>query len=231
MTFVPLLLKQPPLTTDLSLESSVQIGESLPPESSHLLHLLDPSLPTQLSNQYANGHNVHLQSAGNASAWASPDIEEKPSIMNPFGAGYHLDRVAFDQLLRDTVVSKKRGTDAASDDQGGDASSQHLVKGRVVHANKSPSGAWEIMTMLDPDTPSSAAGTESVFQASWIVDATGRKATIASKVIIYNGVKYRRTSDHFPNAQFFLVGRKDRQARSSPRILRHFFSLHIRPRP
>lgn len=130
--------------------------------------------------------------------------------MNPFGPGYHLDRAAFDQLLRDTVILKERGIDAANGYHEGGTSTQHLVKGRVVSANKNPRGTWEILTMLDPDTPSSAVTTETRFQARWIVDATGRKAAIASKVIVHHRVMHRQKSHQ--TSRFFTVGDQDRKA-------------------
>ena len=42
---------------------------------------------------------------GNASAWSSSVLEERHSILNPFGHGLHLDRADFDEVLRNTVVS------------------------------------------------------------------------------------------------------------------------------
>jgi flavin-dependent dehydrogenase len=81
-------------------------------------------------------------------------------ITNPFGLGWHLDRTSFDDILREavSVTGKDR-----------------YVKGRFTSANKKD-GAWAI-SVVD-----SNSGEEIGYRAKWLIDASGRKASVAHKV-------------------------------------------------
>lgn len=65
--------------------STLQIGELLPPEGTHILHYISPILPKRLTQEIAPG--VHSNITGNASTWESIEVHEPFSIMNPFGRG------------------------------------------------------------------------------------------------------------------------------------------------
>ncbi|KAF5314335.1 hypothetical protein D9619_011775 [Psilocybe cf. subviscida] len=134
-----------------------KVGESLPPESGRLLHYLDASLMKTMSSRVSSG--LHTPCSGNASAWASSQVEERHSIMNPFGHGHHLDRANFDEMLRCAV------------DQG---PSTTLKKGKFSSIHKRDDGKW----ILDLDVQ----GTQKGIEATWVVDATGRKASLATKI-------------------------------------------------
>lgn len=82
--------------------------------------------------------------------------------MNPFGHGHHLDRANFDEMLRSAI------------DQG---PSMTLKKGKFTGINKRDDGQWVIE--LD------AQGTRKSIDATWVVDATGRKASVATKVFFF----------------------------------------------
>lgn len=146
---------------------TLQIGESLPPEASRILHYLSPELPTQLAQNTACG--IHSSITGNASIWESSDLQETFSIMNPFGAGWHLDRASFDESLRDAVRT------VCSRSNSIPGSPRKLEKARFLGVDKD-AGSWII----------SAEGLESKdkrrYRSKWIVDATGRKASLARKV-------------------------------------------------
>ena len=124
---------------------------------------LEPSLPTHLVEQVTAGK--HYTCTGNASAWASPEIEERHSILNPFGEGWHLDRSAFDELLRDTVVNMN------------EYPLRGLVKGRMTQIDKNIDGTWSLSAAVPVGNTISAT-----YHGRWIIDATGRKASIATKV-------------------------------------------------
>ena len=82
--------------------------------------------------------------------------------MNPFGSGWHLDRAIFDECLRNQVRKICRGS--------------HLLKGKFTGVRKEGDG-WAI----------SFEGFESndisgELRCSWLVDASGRKASVGQKV-------------------------------------------------
>lgn len=147
---------------DLHLLILEQIGESLPPESMRLLHHIHPSIPARVAEDVASG--VHIPCTGNASAWASETMEERHAIMNPFGHGLHLDRAGFDETLRDSVRKS-----------GGDTTPVRIemVHGRFKTAEV-VDGCWIVQVDID--------GKERRFAGAWVIDATGRKASVATKV-------------------------------------------------
>jgi flavin-dependent dehydrogenase len=145
---------------------TLQIGESLPPESSRLLYHLQHTLPDRLAKEIASG--THLLCTGNASAWASSDLEERHAIMNPFGHGFHLDRAAFDELLRSSVIDSKHSTNSLQ-------RNACVVKCRFKGVQKDSANTWIIHADVD--------GKTMTFFTKWVIDATGRKASLASKVI------------------------------------------------
>jgi flavin-dependent dehydrogenase len=87
--------------------------------------------------------------------------------MNPFGHGYHLNRAVFDETLRSLVMDYESKTKSMP--QGID-----VLKGRFTGAEKDSSGKWAIQAEVDNDPKT--------FLAKWVVDATGRKASFATKV-------------------------------------------------
>jgi len=147
------------LVIDNADPSVFKVGESLPPESSPLLHYLHPSIPSLLAS------GTHAHCTGNASAWASPILEERHSIFNPFGHGLHLDRASFDELLRQVVMDSCRTSESAE---------SGLIKGTFKNAEKNSFGKWSVQVEVD--------GIPSTFFSMWLVDATGRKASVASKL-------------------------------------------------
>ena len=142
----------------------VQIGESLPPESGQLLQYLHSSLPAHLSSRVES--EMYTPCTGNASAWSSSVLEERHAILNPFGQGLHLDRANFDEVLRDTTAK------CASESK----SRFHFQKASFKGIHKNDKGLWVIEIEDKGDRKS--------FVAKWVVDATGRKASVATKVCL-----------------------------------------------
>jgi len=88
--------------------------------------------------------------------------------MNPFGMGWHLDRAAFDEMMRDAVreITESQPTDALR---------CTVEKGKFVSANKGEDG-WRVHA--------ETAGCDNIikhYHSKWLVDATGRKASVAHK--------------------------------------------------
>src|SRR5205085_10968020 len=70
-----------------------RIGEALPPDARRLLDNLGT-----LPRFEADGH---LPSHGTESTWGAENLAGNDFIRNPYGHGWHLDRVRFDASLRD----------------------------------------------------------------------------------------------------------------------------------
>ena len=119
--------------------------------------MLHPSLLHRLIDDTSRG--LHDICAGNASAWASAELHETYSLMNPYGEGWHLDRAHFDAMLRG-------------------ACGAILLKGKFVAVRRtdSPRFGWEL------DVRTADSDTVETFRTRWLVDATGRKASMAQKV-------------------------------------------------
>ena len=92
-------------------------------------------------------------------------MEERHAIMNPFGHGLHLNRSAFDEMLRGTVDSVEK----ISRDRR-----LTLCKGVFRSLRRMEDQRWNIEVELD--------GKQITFTTKWIIDATGRKAAVATKV-------------------------------------------------
>lgn len=92
----------------------------------------------------------HLPSYGNISAWGSSELNDTDFIQNPNGMGWHLDRSRFDMDLRQAAQS-----DGAL-----------LLPARLKSVTAIQDG-WQIQLSTGETN------------ADWIVDATGRHATLA----------------------------------------------------
>lgn len=145
----------------------LQVGESLPAAAKRTLNHLDPTVLAQLIDDTSKGN--HSICRGNASAWASTFLHEMHSIMNPYGAGWHLDRALFDETLRISCGSILQKGRFVAVRRFGSNSNNTGATGRIEFG-------WEI------DVEMGAVGTAETFRAKWLVDATGRKASLAQKV-------------------------------------------------
>ena len=85
--------------------------------------------------------------------------------MNPFGSGWHLDRAAFDESLRERVRF-------VCDD--GVIDRNKVVKGKFAGVRKDERG-W-IVTAEESELKVKE------YRSKWLVDASGRKASVARKV-------------------------------------------------
>jgi flavin-dependent dehydrogenase len=87
-------------------------------------------------------------------------------MMNPFGSGWHLDRAAFDESLREEVQSACNNSVLQRN---------VFVKGKCTTVRKDEQG-W-IVTAEEPESK-----VNKDYRSRWLVDASGRKASVARKV-------------------------------------------------
>lgn len=93
---------------------------------------------------------IHLPSYGNLSAWGSEELRVTDSLRDPHGPGWHLDRARFDAALR-----------RAAFDAGA------VFRPTRVRSIRRTGSSWQL-------------GCRGVtLEARWVVDATGRHATLA----------------------------------------------------
>ena len=119
----------------------------------------------------ANG--LHDICTGNASAWASGTLHETHAIMNLYGTGWHLDRAHFDETLRQAcgaVLQKGRFISVK------DFSNGSPVTPLCASNDQGITFGWEVEAEM------ATSGQVEKFRTRWIVDATGRKASVAQKV-------------------------------------------------
>jgi len=110
---------------------------------------------------------IYTTCTGNASAWSSSVLEERHAILNPFGHGLHLNRADFDELLRNIVL-----TNCTSESNNSRFS---FEKGKFKGIHRNGKGLWDVEIEDDK-------GVRKSFVAKWVVDATGRKASVATKL-------------------------------------------------
>ncbi len=121
-------------------------------------------------------HAGHQQSHGILSAWGNEGLYENNFIFNPFGNGWHLDRVRFDAMLM-TATEKAGGL---------------VLRGsQTIKCLERAKGLWNLNVQIKD--------TLHQFRARFLVDATGRSSFIAGKM----GAK-RILSDHLVGVVAFF---------------------------
>ena len=126
-----------------------RVGETLAPGVEILLHNLGL-------------HNVFpwegaVEAFGTYAAWGSPDVHENAFIYQTKGAGWHVDRRAFDAMLVREAIS---------------AGVEIFRSVSVDSLHRAEDGYWKI-------TAGAAAGRGVSLRAAFIVDAGGRQACVA----------------------------------------------------
>jgi flavin-dependent dehydrogenase len=100
----------------------------------------------------ADGHRLSRRTA---SAWGAARLRLEHHLFNPHGPGWHVDRVRFDEMLV-----------AAAEEAG----ARHSRGGRVTSVEWQDH-RWRVVL--------SAGGVRTVEEYDWLVDATGRGASLA----------------------------------------------------
>ncbi|MFD8480360.1 FAD-dependent monooxygenase [Kitasatospora sp. NPDC059673] len=99
----------------------------------------------------------HLPCLANRSAWGGPRLASTDSVFDPHGHGWHLDRVRFDRQLR-----------AHARTQGA-----RLATGVTAQPNgRTADGSWVVELR--------GAGERRTVRCRWLIDATGRRAALAT---------------------------------------------------
>jgi flavin-dependent dehydrogenase len=129
--------------------SAWKIGEGLPPAANPFLHRLGVWDQTRVDG--------HLLSFGNAAAWGSPGLVDQSFLFDPNGAGWHLDRPRFDAML----LRSARALGA-----------QLLVGTASVYDHSTASSNVSLRIVTE-------RGDEILARPRFVVDASGRTATIA----------------------------------------------------
>jgi flavin-dependent dehydrogenase len=132
-------------------DGGVEIGEALPPAVRPLLADLG------LWDRFLAAR--HLPSPGTVSVWGSPREGSVDFIFDPNGHGWHLDRPAFDRLLA------RSARDAG-------AELRENCAARVLE--RASDGRWQV-ELHD------AAGPRETVECRVLLDATGRRATLARR--------------------------------------------------
>lgn len=109
----------------------------------------------------------HLPSPGIVACWGGDEPYENDFIFTPYGHGWQLDRRRFDAMLA-------RAAEAAG--------VIVCMETNVIAQPRLSAGQWQIKTL--------SAGCNRAFRASFLIDATGRKAALAlrqgSRKVIYD---------------------------------------------
>jgi hypothetical protein len=144
---------------------SFKIGESLPASANPTLRYLSEEFYLKFQQDIQN--EDHLYCSGNASAWTSEELEETYAIMNPFGAGLHLDRGLFEETMRSSIPRLHEPSHQV-------VGSSAILTGKVISVAK-VQDEWEVMVEVSSNTTKS-------FRSKYLVEATGRKASVAQRV-------------------------------------------------
>ena len=135
------------LLIDESRDTPFKIGEALPPVARQLLQELD------LWDGFVG--QGHLPCYGNLSAWGSSELHCTDFIFDPNGVGWHLDRVRFDRLLRQSA--SEAGVEVST--------------GAKLKRCEFSGDSWSIAV--------SDNGSERKLSSRWLIDATGRRSALA----------------------------------------------------
>ena len=129
--------------------SQIRIGETIQPQISSLLDHL------KIDNEI---FRYHLPSHAIQSVWGEASLKENNFFFNPFGHGWHLNRLKFDlQLIRS---AEKAG-------------SQVFINSRVKSVQQNDQGNWTIQFLYGRH--------EKIINTRFIIDATGRNTFLVRK--------------------------------------------------
>jgi flavin-dependent dehydrogenase len=128
-----------------------RVGETLPPTVQGVLE--------QLGVWETFVGEGHVAAYGTRSAWGSDELFDNEFIYHPAGRGWHLDRRRFDRML--AREAELRGVKTYSGYKFNDS-------------RRDDCGGW----LLNLD---SERGDETLVEASFVIDATGRRAAFAGR--------------------------------------------------
>jgi flavin-dependent dehydrogenase len=123
--------------------ADTRIGDTLSPEANAWLH--------RLGVWDAFAAVPRIASPGVVSLWDTPDPVESDFLFNPFGNGWHIDRIRFDQMLAKAATHS--GTTV-------------LLRARASSCLLTEQGTWRVSGDL--------SGQRVTFEGRFLIDATGR---------------------------------------------------------
>jgi flavin-dependent dehydrogenase len=100
-----------------------------------------------------------VESHGIRSAWETPIARHHDFLYNPYGCGWHVERAGFDAMLAGAAA---------------DAGAELIVSARITALDEDVNGQWLLEV--------AARGTKRTLRGRLLVDATGRKCSIARKL-------------------------------------------------
>jgi flavin-dependent dehydrogenase len=101
----------------------------------------------------------HVESHGIRSAWETPVARHHDFLYDPYGCGWHVERAGFDAMLAGAAA---------------DAGAELIVAARITSLHEDVNGQWLIEI--------AAGGKKRTIRGRLLVDATGRKGSIARKL-------------------------------------------------
>src|SRR5215203_3420861 len=128
-----------------------RVGETLPPTVQGVLE--------QLGVWETFLEEGHVAAYGTCAAWGSDELFDNEFIYHPAGRGWHLDRRRFDRMLA------REATDRGVTDYSGY---------KFTNSSHNEGGGWLLHVK-------SGQGSEAVIEASFVIDATGRRAAFAGQ--------------------------------------------------
>lgn len=138
-----------------------RVGECLAPAAKRilkqlgLLHLLEELTAEKISAP-------HLRHMGTQSFWGSSQVHISDPLKNPDGFGWHLDRAAFENALRN--AAEARGVTC--------------IWPAVLHSSHYENHSWMLQLQSPADRPDTPLP---VLKATFVIDASGRQAHFARK--------------------------------------------------
>ncbi len=150
---------------DSGVPASFRIGETIPGAASRLLRQLGvwPAFQAQ----------GHLPSTGSTSLWGKARPGHNDAVFDPHGGGWHLDRVAFEGMLRDAA----RGIGVPCHDRW-----------RLRSLARQPAGGFLIG--FDADGRACTMAADMLVDASGIAAAAARRMPVARNVAADLTVRY-----------------------------------------
>ncbi|HYM05489.1 MAG TPA: FAD-dependent oxidoreductase [Terriglobales bacterium] len=100
-----------------------------------------------------------LESYGIQTAWETPAPRHQDFLQNPYGCGWHVDRAGFDAMLACAAA---------------EAGAELMLDARVCSCQRKADGQWRLEV--------ARGGTTQDLSGRNLVDATGRKALLASRL-------------------------------------------------
>lgn len=128
-----------------------RVGETLPPTVQSVLE--------QLGVWETFVGEGHVAAYGTCSAWGSDELFDNEFIYHPAGRGWHLDRRRFDRMLAREAAARGINT---------------YPRHKFFNSHHNESGGWRLNVKDEQ-------GSETVIEASFVIDATGRRASFAGQ--------------------------------------------------